>query len=137
MAQIVHAPTGEARDRAEEWAYRRVRLHALTSLGRQLIQVGGAVFSVYLIYRMVGILAGETTTANIGVRFLANIHVATATAWTLGVAGVLYGVHQRRLRKTVVARLTARTQALEKEIDPRRSSSKLTPQGDTHPEDRL
>jgi hypothetical protein len=43
---------------------------------------------------------------------------------------------QRKLRRDVVERLSSRVPFLEKQLDPGRTSSKLTDRGDTNPEDR-
>lgn len=52
-----------------------------------------------------------------------------------GVAGIVYGRRESKLRKDTVERLQDRNCRLEREIDPKRSSSQLTPRGDTRPED--
>ncbi len=51
-------------------------------------------------------------------------------------AGV-YGWKQRDLRKTTVERLQSRIKELELKLDSKRSSSHLTPRGDTREEDKI
>lgn len=114
---------------------RRTGLEAIASVVNHAIRVGGAVAIAYFGYRTVGVLAGETTTANIGIRFLADVRVSDAVAWLFGAGGVMYGLRQRRLRRSTVERLSGRITQLEKGIDSRRTSSHLTPRGETQPED--
>lgn len=54
-----------------------------------------------------------------------------------GFVGVLYGYLQKLLRKRTIERLTGRIAELEKSIDPVRSSSMISKDGSTRPEDAL
>lgn len=51
-------------------------------------------------------------------------------AYVLGAGGTGYGLLQRRLRKRKVAELGARIKVLEKVIDPKRTTSGLSPDGE-------
>jgi len=108
----------------------------LASILNNLIRVGGLVWISYFIYQTVAVLAGTTTTADIGIRFLGEVKISNALAWMFGAGGVAYGWSQRELRKKTVERLQGRNQQLEMQIDPNRSSSRLTLRGDTRPEDK-
>lgn len=101
-----------------------------------LIRWGGILGIARYAYLSIRALAGKNTGADIGVQFFANIDVSIAIAW--GVAGgcILYGARQRKLRKDTVERLMGRIQTLEGQLDPNRTSSKLTLRGDTRPEDK-
>jgi hypothetical protein len=108
---------------------------ALAAVAKDALRWGGIVLCFYFLYRSVAVLSGKTTFADIGIRVLANLRVSEAAAWIFGASGVGYGVRQRSLRRSTIERLSGRIQELERGIDPRRSSSDLTPRGETPPED--
>ncbi len=110
---------------------------SLASVFNNAIRWGGCAFIAYMMYRSVSVLAGQQTMADIGIRILSDVRVSKGLAWVLGGGGVLYGFGERRLRRKTIERLQGRIRTLEQEVDPRRSTSALTPQGDTSPEDRL
>lgn len=97
---------------------------------------GATAWIAYCFYLSVLALAGKTTIAEIAARFVANIGISQSLAWLLSGGGVAYGIRERKLRQKTVKRLQTRIQDLEKRIDPKRSSSELTPLGETHPRDR-
>lgn len=68
-------------------------------------------------------------------QFLSNIKFSQVAAWVFGCGGVIYGRTQHRLRKNTVKFFQGRIRDLETGIDPDRSSSELTIDGDTRPED--
>lgn len=100
------------------------------------IRWGSLVLIARYTYLGIEALAGKATLADVGIKFLTNIKIEVALAWCAAGGGMLYGYQQRRMRKDTVERLQNRIQELEQNIDPKRSSSKLTPRGDTRPEDR-
>jgi len=98
----------------------------------------GAILGVFrYISVMVVALAGQTTAADIGIKILGNFSISTALAWALGIGCAGYGRAQNKLRKDTVERLQKRIQELERGVDPRRSTSRLTSRGDTRPEDDI
>lgn len=101
-----------------------------------LIQWVGLSSITYFAFRAIDSLSGQATTADIGVSFMADIKVSVMLSWAAGAAGVAYGYGQRKLRKNTVEKLHKRNQELESEFDKRRSSSQLTPKGDTRDEDK-
>jgi hypothetical protein len=121
----------------DQLGYRAYRLQVVLSSVNHLIRVGGVVACFYFMYRSVEVLAGRTTFAEIGMEFLANVTISKAVAWIFGAGGVVYGMRQGALKKSTVARLSSRIEELEQRIDPRRSSSMLTPRGETNPGDRV
>ena len=130
----------QKKTRAElEAELRLLRRHrsaeAATSVVNNLTRWGGLTAIAYFAYRAIDSLAGEATTADIGLGFLTSIKVSTATSWATGLCGVAYGLLQRALRKNTIERLQSRITELESKVDPKRSSSKLTARGDTRPED--
>ena len=104
---------------------------------QSLIRWGGIALVARYSYLAVEALAGQTTLADIGINFLGKVEVSVALAWSFGAVGVAYGWQQRKLRKDTVERLQNRIQALEQMIDRGRSSSNLTPRGDSRPEDKV
>lgn len=109
----------------------------IVSIINNLIKWGGLVSIAYFMSVCVTALSGETTSSNIVIKFLTDFKINSALAMVLGGGGVAYGYSQNSLRKKTVQRLQERNQSLEKMIDKKRSSSKLTPTGDTRPEDMI
>jgi hypothetical protein len=73
--------------------------------------------------------------AQVVISFLGSMTVSKSLAYMFGAGGVLFGAYERRLRKKTLAHLHPRAKELEKLIDPRRSSSTLTNEGETNPLD--
>jgi hypothetical protein len=106
------------------------------SVAIMAIKVGGLVWIASYAAQIAAVLAGQTTEANILFKILGDLRVSTALAWAAGLSGIGYGWRQRKLRRDAVERLAERVARRERELDPRRTSSKLTVRGDTSPEDR-
>lgn len=133
--------TDEPPSRAGGWSSDRYRLLA------QLVVVAGPalravpwcllLFAVAWFTRDVLVAyAGQTTSANVIVKLIADLRVAVVVPWALAAGGVAYGLRQKHLKEDAIERLTKRPQELEKLIDPNRTSSQLTPRGRTNPKDR-
>lgn len=103
---------------------------------RTIVRVACVMFVAYMFKETIKELAGRETVTNILVSFFGSLSVNVAIAWGLAAAGVAYGEYQRRLRKRTVSSWASRKAELERHIDPRRSSSGLSHDGDTHPEDK-
>jgi hypothetical protein len=122
--------------RAENRVLRKVKTsEGIVSVFNNLIRWGGAVLIVRYVYLMVLALAGRLTFADIGIKVLGDVRVSEAAAWLLSGGSVAYGWHQRKLRKDTVERLQERIQKFERQIDGKRTSSRLTARGNTRPED--
>lgn len=118
--------------RAENRILRDTRwVQAATSIVNTVVRWGAAVWIASYLYRSVVVLAGETTVADFGLRVLGDLQVSTALAWVVAVCGAGYGTWERRVRKKAIERLTPRHRDLERQLDPRRTSSGLTPRGDS------
>lgn len=104
---------------------------------QNLIRGGIILGCAYFINDSVHALAGSHTLADIGVSFLGKLEVSVTIAWMAATVGVVYGWKQRRLRLDTVERLQSRVQLLELQCDEKRTSSNLTPRGQTHPKDKL
>lgn len=108
---------------------------AVASVLNSLIKWGALVAMTGYCYLSIETLAGKSTFADIGVFVLADLGISKGLSWLLAVLSVGYGLRQRSLRKRTVERLHARIRELERGYDPGRTSSGLSPRGDTHPED--
>lgn len=88
-------------------------------------------FTIFGIYLPAEALAGKTTFANIGINVLGGLTITNSVSYVFGISGIAYGLRAQRLRGSVTARLTERGRALEERLDPKRTSSGLTPRGQT------
>ncbi len=104
---------------------------SITTILSRLIAWGGVVLIARYAYLSVSALSGKITTSDIGVNFLGDVRVSEGLAWLLGIGGTGYGLSQRKLRRDTIERLQGRIKAMEKEHDPKRSSSNLTVRGTT------
>jgi hypothetical protein len=98
---------------------------------------GGLAVIAYLGRDSIVSLAGQYTFADIGISFLGKLSVTQSIQYTLIGGLSLWGLKERRLRRATIARLAPRIEELEKIIDAKRTSSKLTLIGTTRPEDKL
>lgn len=123
--------------RAENRALRRGHISdAISKVLSDIIRYGVFGFLGYCIYLSIDSLSGKNTSANIAVNFLSDVRVSQALAWILCGGGVSYGLKQKNLRKKTIERLQNRITTLERKLDSHRTSSKLTTQGETRPEDQ-
>ncbi len=120
-----------------EYALRARRMQLSFSAFNHAVRWGGIVTCVYIFGQAIESLAGEFTIADIAVQFLGRAWISTGLAWVLAGGGIFYGLRQRKLRRDTVERLSPAKVQREKEIDPGRSSSRLTPRGETNPEDEI
>lgn len=77
------------------------------------VRWGCASVMAYFVYLSVGALAGKTSLADIGVRFLGDVSINMMLSWAVSLGGVVYGLRQRSLRRTVLRHLQRRTRELE------------------------
>lgn len=110
---------------------------AVTNTINSGFRYGAYSFMAWCAYLSINALAGHHTAADIVVKFLGNISVSNGLAYALGGSGLGYGALQHWLKKTTVKSLEGRIHQLEGTIDPNRTSSQLTTQGETNPEDLL
>lgn len=81
-------------------------------------------------------LAGKYTFADIGVKFLGDFTASENVAYIFGAGGIAYGLRRKKLQESNIQRLGEQIKQYEKELDPQRSSSRLTVKGKTRKEDR-
>lgn len=142
-----------------EYKYKSVR----EALPRILINLSGrpAVAAVRYIFisiiliqgfpyftEMVQAIAGETTIADINITADGNFNSRTVSGgcWIMigviailsvvALSAILYGKKERREKQRTIAQVEGHIRALESTLDPNRSSSGLTPKGETNPEDK-
>lgn len=106
------------------------------SVINNLIRWGTVAYIGHQIYLTVAVLAGKTTFADIGLKFLSDVRISESVTFLLGASGVGYGLSQRKLRRKNIERLQGRIVTLERQIDQNRTSSRLTATGETNPEDK-
>ena len=81
------------------------------------------------------VYAGKNSFADLTLRVLANVTVVWELSLTLSGISVTLYLRERRLHRDTRQRLTARITELELKIDPKRTSSHLTPRGQTRKDD--
>ncbi len=101
---------------------------------RTALVFGSAVLVVYSLGGMVHDLAGKKTAADIGMSLFGTLEVSEGLAWAIAAicGGVVFKT--RRTNSSMAKRLDAMS-ALERSIDPNRSSSHLTDTGMPREED--
>lgn len=108
---------------------------SIASVINNVVRWAGCCVIAYFAYRSVDALAGQQTTADIGINLLGKFELSDVFAVLFGGGGLFYGVQQKRLRQSTVERLQGRVRGFEKDKDRDRTSSGLTPRGETNPED--
>lgn len=121
----------EAQDRSA--AVRSV-IYEIFRTVRTLIRTGGVVASIYVCRDFLGAIAGKETVVALKLSFLADIKFAIAVSLA-GMASV-WALAERWLRHRKVESMQGRIKELELAIDPKRTSSGLTPKGKTNPKDK-
>jgi len=108
-------------------------------LGQSLIKYVAACFIVWQLGLALEALAGKSTLANFGVFLIADLKANKVFSHIImgivGVSGVGYGLRERAQKRKQIKRLGNRVVDLEKRLDPNRTSSGLTVDGRSRPED--
>lgn len=135
MASLPAAQKTEADNRL---AFKKI--DAVVTIIKAVCKYGWPVWCMYFVFRIVEVLAGKATFASffmsIAVSVFGNDKIFKVILCVLAGGGIVYGEGQRRLRRRDIERLTPRPRQLESLIDPNRTTSGLTTQGTTRPEDR-
>jgi hypothetical protein len=103
---------------------------------RTVVIAGAAVALGWSARDVLVAFAGKETVADLALTLLVNLQADRWFAYLFGVGGVGYGVVQRQLRRRNIKRMTGHNAEVERLVHPGRTSSGLTPEGKTRPEDR-
>ena len=119
-----------------------VRIHKIHAIADAVVKLGSEAFKwgslgaiAYFFAPSFEALAGKETTPNFSLELLMNKHFATIMAILFGTGGIVYGRKQAKLRKDTIERLHQYQVKHETEKDLKRTSSQLSPRGDTRKED--
>ncbi len=124
----------------------QVRGNSISKILSALIKWGAIAFVSTIIRDCISFLAGKVTFADIKVGadlFTIECKWAIALGLVLGLLGLfvgasgfIFGSLQLKIKKGVIESKDERITSLEARLDPKRSSSGLTPRGDTRKEDK-
>ena len=114
-----------------EFQIRARRIDRIADVAGTAIRYGSVVACVASVAWALRSFAGQSTVADVGIKFIGNLSISEAMAYALAGGSVLYGVRQQKLKRDTIEKMGKRNQQLESKIDPNRSSSKLTPRGTT------
>lgn len=103
---------------------------------RWLAVCGVVAYVSYNLEKILVALAGKETKADVLVSFLADVEFNVYVAWGLAAGCILYGAAQARLRRKEIEASHDHIVELERQIERRRTSSRLTNHGDTNPSDK-
>lgn len=119
------------RQRTEVWS------STITKIFKYLMTATATIIPFRFVFLSIDSLAGLDTDADINVVFdvIKNTSVRGIIFLCIGIAGIVYGLTERRIRVTKVKRLSMRVKSLEKELDNDRQSSRLNRTGSTRRED--
>ncbi|MBI1790615.1 MAG: hypothetical protein HYR60_24050 [Acidobacteria bacterium] len=125
-------------EKKQDLAFRRFAkvVDSITTVVHSLVRYGGVALPFFFMYKVAEVLAGKTTTADIGLKMFGSVTITETVGYGLGLAGTLYGLKERKLRRDKTEYLQDRIQKLEKQMDPNRSTSRLTKRGTTNPMDK-
>src|SRR5438067_322025 len=107
------------------------RLDTVSEIVKEAIKWGCLVVIAYFGYMCVEVLAGTSTSANIGIRVLGNVTFNKGVVALLTGSGWAYGLGQRSVRRKNIERIIPAKNELERLVDPKRTSSNLTSRGTT------
>ncbi len=92
------------------------------------------IIIIHTIYLCAIVIAGKNTQANIIISLFAKIRIIIP--FTFGVAGIAYGLFANHTKNKTVKHLHKPIKERELQQDPERTSSMLTDEGKTNPEDK-
>jgi hypothetical protein len=98
--------------------------------------VAGIGVAGHYIVEAITVLAGHQTDVSFVLKILLNLQADRWMAYMAAASLGAFGWNERRLRRRDIERLTRHTEDLENRIDPKRTSSRLLPDGTTRWEDR-
>lgn len=108
---------------------------AWTNALRAFFKYGSYVAIAYFLADAVKELAGKTTLAHILFGLMGGVSLESKVSWGIAAVCFVWASIERHLRRHKTKYLTERLRKIEKMIDPGRTTSHLTPYGDTNPND--
>jgi len=146
MAEETHQPTNNEAEL--KYLLKFKILESITSILKTFISFAGVVLVALFTYYSIAVYSINNAKVNLAVGevnvvknlFSIDFLKSPSSLMTLagvifGFSGIVYGKKQRALRMSTVEKLQGRITELEKVRDSKRSSSMLTPKGETRPED--
>lgn len=129
-----------------EFLKKQLKVNSTTKLGEQLIKSIMWIMIAYFFYLSISEISGKATlfSANLSGDIKVNAELSFrhkilfyigVFGGLVGVGGILYGLKQKNLKKHVIKKLHPYQEKYETLIDKGRSSSRLTPTGNTRKED--
>jgi hypothetical protein len=124
-----------------DYELKRQRWETVDVVAARLSKWGPICVICYFGYLSIAALAGKATLATFGLWLIADVKInkvfSHAITTAFGVGGITYGYRERKLKRKTIERLSAQVIERERELDPKRSSSRLTTRGATRPEDTI
>lgn len=120
-------------EREEERISKAFEVSERHKTGRVTIRWIGIVALGGFAFLSIDSIAGKTTAISVMVEALADLKVSLSIALT-GLA-IAWAAIERYLRHRKTEQLQGRIKELEQRLDPKRTSSGLTPRGSTNPRD--
>jgi hypothetical protein len=121
---------------SEPHALEYYRIQQRYSTVRTAIKALAWAFGAYVGFGALKEFAGQSTSVAVSLILNALVDLKFVITLTLAGAACAWAVLERALRLRKVERMQSRITELETKIDPGRSSSGLTPRGQTNPRDR-
>jgi hypothetical protein len=104
-----------------------------------VIKYGALCFCCWALAPALEAFAGKTTLAHFGIFLIADLKANTVFSHIImglvGLGGAGYGLRERAQKRKEIKRLGNRVVEVEKRLDPNRTSSGLTIDGRSRPED--
>ncbi|MEO5338082.1 MAG: hypothetical protein H7841_14490 [Magnetospirillum sp. WYHS-4] len=111
-----------------DFTYRTLRLSIIAAV---IVSLG------YMTKEAIAAIAGGDSSLDVVVKWVSDgCGSSVVISFVFGGVAAAWGMLERRERLRLVRKSGARIQELECMIDPRRTSSLLAPDGETHPNDR-
>jgi hypothetical protein len=114
----------------------RARIIERYALARTGVRAGGWSIAMCFAWLAIRDLAGQQTSVTLSAALSILAEAKVAILVSLTGAASIWAIVERTLRLRKTEYLQNRNIALEKQLDARRSSSGLTPQGKTNPRDK-
>jgi hypothetical protein len=122
-----------------EYKLQSQKWDTILRLGQSLIKYGAGCFFVWQLALAIESLAGKATLADFGVFLFADLKANTVFSHIImgivGIGGAGFGLRERAHKRKEINRLGNRVVEVEKRLNPTRSSSGLTTDGRSRPED--